>query len=60
MFVNGKQMGREQHPHDEPTIAPGMETNDDLREEATEDEVDHGEYTEVTQLIIDRTPNEDE
>ncbi len=58
--MNGKQMGREQHSHDEPTIAPGMETNDDLREEATEDEVDHGEYTEVTQLIIDRTPNEDE
>ncbi|MCT1403625.1 MULTISPECIES: hypothetical protein [unclassified Paenibacillus] len=58
--MNGKQMGREQHPQDEPTIAPGMETNDDLREEATEDEVDHGEYTEVTQLIIDRTPNEEE
>lgn len=58
--MNGKQMGREQHPHDAPTIAPGMETNDDLREEATEDEVNHGEYTEVTQLIIDRTPNEEE
>lgn len=55
--MNGKQKGQE---HNEPTVAPGMETNDDLREEATEDEVAHGEYTEVTQLIIDRTRNEEE
>ncbi|MGG3504862.1 hypothetical protein ABES58_05190 [Paenibacillus lautus] len=58
--MNGKQKGQEHDTHDEPTVAPGMETNDDLREEATEDEVKHGEYTKVTQLIIDRTPNEEE
>ncbi|MFE0557276.1 hypothetical protein ACFW1P_15350 [Paenibacillus sp. NPDC058910] len=58
--MNGKQKGQEHDTHAEPTVAPGMETNDDLREEATEDEVKYGEYTEVTQLIIDRTPNEEE
>lgn len=58
--MNRNQKEREPHSHHEPTIAPGMETNDDLREEAAEDEVEHGEYTEVTQLIIDRTPSDEE
>lgn len=58
--MNDNRKGHEQLSSDEPTIAPGMETNDDLREEATEDEVAQGEYTQVTQLIIDRTPSDDE
>lgn len=44
---------------DEPTVAPGMDGYDMLREEATEEEVEQGDFTEVTQLIIDRTPEED-
>ncbi|MEJ9218390.1 hypothetical protein P4H46_09385 [Paenibacillus glucanolyticus] len=58
--MNGNQKERAPHSHDEPTIAPGMETNDDLRIEAAEDEVERGNYTEVTQLIIDRTPSDEE
>lgn len=58
--MNDNRKWQEQLSSDEPTIAPGMETNDDLREEATEDEVAQGEYTQVTQLIIDRTPSDDE
>lgn len=58
--MNDNRKGQEQLASDEPTIAPGMETNDDLREEATEDEVAQGEYTQVTQLIIDRTPSDEE
>lgn len=54
------QKGEGQPSPDEPTIAPGMETNDDLREEATDEEIAQGEYTEVTQLLIDRTPNDEE
>ena len=58
--MNDNRKGQEQLSSDKPTIAPGMETNDDLREEATEDEVAQGAFTEVTQLIIDRTPSEEE
>lgn len=43
---------------DEPSVAPGMDRNEMLREEATEEEVKRGDYTEVTQFIIDRTPEE--
>lgn len=56
----GDQKRQEQSSPGEPTIAPGMETNDDLREEATEEEVAQGEYTEVTQLLVDRTPSDEE
>lgn len=43
---------------EEPTVAPGMDSPEMLREEATEEEVERGDYTEVTQFIIDRTPEE--
>lgn len=56
----GDQKGQEQPSPGEPTIAPGMETNDDLHEEASEDEVAQGDYTEVTQLLVDRTPSDEE
>ncbi|MFC5451458.1 hypothetical protein [Paenibacillus aestuarii] len=42
----------------EPTIAPGMNTHDPLEEEATEKEIARGEYTEVTRLYVDRTPED--
>lgn len=44
--------------HDEPTIAPGMNTHDDLEKKATEEEVDEEDYTSVTRLFLDRTPED--
>jgi hypothetical protein len=41
-----------------PTLAPGMNTSDPLEEEATKNKKEHGEYTEVTRLYLDRTPDE--
>jgi hypothetical protein len=46
---------RERH---EPTIAPGMNMQDDLEERAEEQEVDAGNYTSVTKLYLDRTPED--
>ncbi|MEF3305580.1 hypothetical protein [Paenibacillus sp. GYB003] len=40
----------------EPTIAPGMNTSDPLEERATEKDIERGDYTEVTRLFLDRTP----
>lgn len=42
----------------EPTIAPGMDTHNSLEEEATDEEKKHGDTTEVTQLFLDRTPED--
>jgi len=42
----------------EPTIAPGMNTSDPLEEKATSNEKERDEYTEVTRLFLDRTPDE--
>ncbi|WP_199794811.1 hypothetical protein [Paenibacillus faecalis] len=45
--------------NDEPTVADGMEDHDEmLQEDATEEEIEKGDFTEVTQLVIDRTPEE--
>ncbi|GAA0501411.1 hypothetical protein GCM10008986_31080 [Salinibacillus aidingensis] len=38
---------------DEPTIAPGMDTEDELKEEATREEVEEGDYTNVTTVSWD-------
>ncbi|MFA4133795.1 MULTISPECIES: hypothetical protein [unclassified Brevibacillus] len=43
--------------HD-PTIAPSMHGHDPLEEKATEKEVEKGDYTKVTRLFLDRTPEE--
>lgn len=42
----------------EPTIAPGMDTHNKLEDEPTEEERKKGDYTEVTRLFLDRTPEE--
>lgn len=42
----------------EPTIAPGTNTHNPLEEEATEEEIERGEFTEVTRLYVDRTPED--
>jgi hypothetical protein len=50
-----KREDRQQH---EPTVAPGMNTSDPLEEKATEREIREGDYTEVTRLYVDRTPED--
>lgn len=42
----------------EPTIASGMNMEDELEQKADEEEVDKGEYTSVTRLYLDRTPED--
>jgi hypothetical protein len=42
----------------EPTIAPGMNTRNPLEEKASEEEIRQGEFTEVTRLFLDRTPED--
>lgn len=36
-----------------PTIAPGMDDQEELNQEATQEEIDKGEYTSVTNLSLD-------
>lgn len=52
------QNPRRKNNEAEPTFAPGMDGYDMLREVATEEEVERDDFTEVTELIIDRTPEE--
>jgi hypothetical protein len=37
----------------EPTVATGMDDNEELQENATEQEIKDGEYTSVTTLSFD-------
>ncbi|WP_456278370.1 hypothetical protein [Bacillus sp. AK128] len=39
--------------NEEPTIAEGIDTEDELNEDATRAEVNNGDYTEVTTLSLD-------
>lgn len=41
----------------QPAVAPGLDI-DELEEDATEEEVSRGDYTPVTKLFLDRTPDE--
>ncbi|MBD2867128.1 hypothetical protein [Paenibacillus arenilitoris] len=43
---------------DEPTVAPGMNTHDQIEEKATEKEIKEGDSTSVTRLFLDRTPED--
>ncbi|MFD0710794.1 hypothetical protein [Paenibacillus sp. GCM10027626] len=52
-----KKVNRNHDEHD-PTIAPGMNTSDQLEEKATDEEIERGQYTEVTRLFLDRTPKD--
>ncbi|WLD93249.1 hypothetical protein [Alkalihalobacillus sp. AL-G] len=40
---------------DEPTFAPGMDIDHQLKQDASEEEVKEGDYTEVTTLSLDET-----
>ncbi|EST52349.1 hypothetical protein T458_15295 [Brevibacillus panacihumi W25] len=42
----------------EPTVAPGLYGHDPLEAKASETEIENGEYTSVTKLFLDRTPEE--
>lgn len=42
----------------DPVIAPGMNTSDPLEEKASEEDIERGQYTEVTRLFLDRTPEQ--
>ncbi|WP_166242207.1 hypothetical protein [Paenibacillus turpanensis] len=42
----------------EPTMAPGMNMQDELEEKATSEEVRSHDFTSVTRLYLDRTPND--
>jgi hypothetical protein len=39
--------------HNGPTLAPGMDDTEELNQEATENEMKNGEFTEVTVLSND-------
>ena len=41
----------------EPTIAPGMEM-DELKKDATPEDIKNGNVTQVTRLVLDRTPDD--
>ncbi len=48
-------------PDEEPTVASGIDDDEELNQEATEEEVEEGEYTEVTRLVWDEyEPSEEE
>jgi hypothetical protein len=34
-------------------VAPGMDNDEELEQSATQEEIDQGEYTEVTTLTLD-------
>ncbi|MED4780996.1 hypothetical protein [Brevibacillus choshinensis] len=42
----------------EPTVAPSMNGHDPLEEEASAEEIETGDYTSVTKLFLDRTPED--
>ncbi|UJF35813.1 hypothetical protein [Paenibacillus hexagrammi] len=51
-------MNHEEQEHQEPTVAPGMNTHDELEEKASEKEIQSGDSTTVTRLYLDRTPED--
>jgi hypothetical protein len=44
---------RRDNLNDEPTLAEGMDTEDELNKSATPEEIEKGEYTSVTTLSWD-------
>lgn len=46
-------MVKKRRKHEEPTVAPGMNDHEELEQEATQSEIERGEYTEVTHLSYD-------
>ncbi|GAA0342827.1 hypothetical protein GCM10008967_36600 [Bacillus carboniphilus] len=46
-------MKKREVKYDEPTIAEGMNTEDQLQQDASQEEIEKGDYTEVTTLSLD-------
>ncbi|WP_175638534.1 hypothetical protein [Metabacillus schmidteae] len=46
-------MKKQNNTTNQPTIAEGMNTEDELQQDATTDEISKGEYTNVTTLSLD-------
>lgn len=42
----------------EPTVAPSMNGHDPFEAEASSQEIEKGDYTSVTKLFLDRTPED--
>lgn len=42
----------------EPTVAPSMNGHDPLEKKATPEEIKKGDYTSVTKLFLDQTPED--
>lgn len=47
-------------PEDGPTVATGIDDGEELNQEATEEEIEEGEYTEVTRLVWDEYDSSEE
>ncbi|MGM0922339.1 MAG: hypothetical protein ACQEWW_14175 [Bacillota bacterium] len=46
-------MKKENRSSDEQTLAEGINTEDELNRDATEEEIENGDYTKVTTLSLD-------
>ncbi|WP_374722813.1 hypothetical protein [Peribacillus tepidiphilus] len=46
-------MKRQKQANNKPTIAEGINTEDELKKSATKEEIEKGEYTRVTTLSLD-------
>ncbi|WP_169891022.1 hypothetical protein [Litchfieldia alkalitelluris] len=44
---------KKRNENDQPTIAPGMDDQEELEQKASDEEMKKGEYTEVTTLSYD-------
>lgn len=53
--MNKPKSGRRQ---DEPKAAASLGPNAYMQEDATEEEIKRGDYTEVTRLVVDHTPED--
>jgi hypothetical protein len=49
----GEEMSNRKDRKDEPTIAPGIDDQEELDQKATQQEIERGEYTSVTTLSLD-------
>lgn len=43
---------------DKPKAAASLGPNTYMQEDATEEEIERGDYTEVTRLVVDHTPED--
>lgn len=53
----GKPHTSSESETDGPVVAPGLDIIE-LKEKANEEEIEKGDYTSVTSLVVDRTPGD--